>query len=160
MDRDILEQLYRQYYCAALLYALSLCGNQAEAEDLVADAFVKALISLDDSHPAFQFWLFRVLKHQWVDQVRREKRKLRTSPAALLSPEQLLLQDERRKLLWTCIQSLQQIDREVLTLHYFSGLSMREIGQMFGKSPGAVKTKLCRLRQQLKQEMEAQGYEV
>lgn len=160
MDRDILEQLYRQYYGAALLYALSLCGNQAEAEDLVADAFVKALISLDDSHPAFQFWLFRVLKHQWIDQVRREKRKPRTVPAALLSPEQFLLQDEQRRLLWICIQSLPQIDREILTLHYFSGLSTREIGQMFGKSPGAVKTKLCRLRQQLKQEMEAQGYEV
>jgi len=160
MDQDILEQLYRQYYGPALLYALSLCRDETLAEDLVADAFVKALVSLDNSHPAFQFWMFRVLKHQWADLVRRNKRTLPVPPAEQLSPEQLLLQDERKRLLWSCIQKLPQTDREVLTLHYFSGLSMAEIGQMFGKSPGAVKTKLCRLRQQLRQEMEAQGYEV
>ena len=160
MEQELLEELYRLHYQGALLYALTLCGNEDLAEDLVADAFVKALVSLDDSHPAFQFWLFRVLKHLWIDHLRRERRKPEIAATASSSPEQLLLRDERRKLLWNLIQKLPQTDREVLTLHYFSGLSMAEIGQMFGKSPGAVKTKRCRLRQQLKQEMEAQGYEV
>ena len=160
MEQDLLEELYRAHYRGALLYALTLCGNEALAEDLVADAFVKALVSLDDSHPAFQFWLFRVLKHLWIDQLRREKRQPEVTLRETATPEQSLLQDERRRLLWTAINKLPQTDREVLTLHYFSGLSLAEIGQMFGKSPGAVKTKLCRLWQQLKQEMEAQGYEV
>ena len=160
MEQTLLEELYRTHYRGALLYALALCGDEGMAEDLVADAFVKALVSLDNSHPAFQFWLFRVLKHLWIDQTRREVRKPSFSPAEPPTPEQIVLQSEHRQLLWDAIQKLPQTDREVLTLHYFSGLSMAEIGQMFGKSPGAVKTKLCRLRQQLKQEMEAQGYEV
>jgi len=159
MKPDLLEQLYRQYYGPALLYALSLCGSETLAEDLVADAFVRALEVLDDSHPAVSFWLFRVLQHLWIDHLRREQCKPEPAPAPQLTPEQLFLQNERQRLLWATIARLPQTDREVLTLHYFSGLSMAEIGQLFGKSPGAVKTKLCRLRQQIKTEMEAQGYE-
>ena len=37
MDEDLLEQLYRQYYSPALLYALSLCGDRNLAEDLTPD---------------------------------------------------------------------------------------------------------------------------
>ena len=160
MEQELLEELYRTHYRGALLYALTLCGDESLAEDLVADAFVKALVSLDHSHPAFQFWLFRVLKHLWIDHLRREMKTSSFSPVAPPTPEQIVLLDEGRKLLWNAIGTLSPADREILTLYYFSGLSMTEIGQMFGKSPGAVKTKLCRLRQQIKQEMEGQGYEI
>lgn len=160
MEQDILEQLYRQYYGAALLYALSLCGSEAQAEDLVADAFVTAFVSLDERHPAFQFWLFRVLKNLWVDQLRRSKRQPEFQPADLPTPEQLVLRDERRRMLWKAMGTLAPADRELVTLHYFSGLPIAQIAQMLGRTPGAVKTRLCRLRQQLKRKMEEQGYEV
>lgn len=42
---DILEELYQNYYDAAYAYTLSLCKNREDTEDLVADAFVKALFS-------------------------------------------------------------------------------------------------------------------
>ena len=38
MERDMLEQLYREHYRAAWLYVLSLCRDPTLAEDLVADA--------------------------------------------------------------------------------------------------------------------------
>ena len=45
MQPDILEELYQNYYDAAYAYTLSLCKNREDTEDLVADAFVKALFS-------------------------------------------------------------------------------------------------------------------
>ena len=60
MEKDLLERLYREYYQAVFLYCLSLCGDQQTAEDLAADAFVKAYLSLPDAIPSFQYWLFRV----------------------------------------------------------------------------------------------------
>ena len=53
MHSDILDELYRQYYGAALLYVLSLCRDRALAEELVHDAFVKAYLSLPDDAPSF-----------------------------------------------------------------------------------------------------------
>ena len=160
MEQKLLEELYQMHYREALLYALALCGDEILAEDLVSDAFVKALVSLDNSHPAFQYWLFRVLKNQWLDHLRREKRQPNFSPAILPTPEQIILQDERNQVLWQALNRLSSTDREVITLHYFSGLTIRQIAQMLGQTSGAVKTRLSRLRQRIKQEMEEQGYEI
>lgn len=159
MKQEILEQLYRQYYASALLYALSLCGQRETAEDLVADAFVKAYVSLDESHPAFSYWLLRVVKNLWLDQLRRQRRQPDWEPESTETPEQLVVLDERRQALWRAINCLSPTDRELLTLHYFSGLAIPQVAQLLHRTPGAVKTKLCRLRQNLKQELEEQGYE-
>lgn len=75
MHADALEALYRDHYRAALLYALSLCGDRDLAEDLVSDAFEAALLTLDDSHPSVRYWLLRVCRHLWLDELRRRKRR-------------------------------------------------------------------------------------
>ena len=72
MRGDTLEQLYTRYYRQALLYALSLCGgNAAVAEDLVQEAFCRALLSLPDQVGSFPGWLMRVLRNLSIDQLRR-----------------------------------------------------------------------------------------
>ena len=43
MDRDVLAQLYERYYQPALFYLLALCRDRHLAEDLVQEAFVRAL---------------------------------------------------------------------------------------------------------------------
>lgn len=73
MHSDILDELYRQYYGAALLYVLSLCRDRALAEELVHDAFVKAYLSLPDDAPSFPFWLMKVCRNLWYDHARRQK---------------------------------------------------------------------------------------
>ena len=53
MQPDILEELYQNYYDAAYAYTLSLCKNREDTEDLVADAFVKALFSYENETEHF-----------------------------------------------------------------------------------------------------------
>ena len=48
MRRDTLEELYRAHYRPALLYTLSLCGDPAQAEDIVSAAFETALLTLEE----------------------------------------------------------------------------------------------------------------
>ena len=47
--------LYRKYYNSTLLYCTALCGDIHLAQDLVADAFVKAYLALPGETPTFQF---------------------------------------------------------------------------------------------------------
>ena len=161
-EADILEMLYRRYYSAAYLYALSLCGDAHTAQDLVADAFVKAYWSLPGDAPSFRYWLFRVCRNLWIDQCR--KNAFTTGPEALdfipdpHTPESIFLQNEQKKALWAALNTLMPRDREIISLHYFSGLTLKEIASLTGQSHDALRQRMVRLRQKLRKELEAQGY--
>ena len=161
-ETEILEQLYRRYYSAAYLYCLSITGDAHIAQDLVSEAFVKAYLSLPNDVPSFRYWLFRVCKNLWIDYCR--KVRYLTGPEALEfipdphTPESIYLQNEQKKALWEALNTLSPTDREIITLHYFSGLPLTEIAALTGKSHDAIRQRMVRLRQKLKQEMEDKGY--
>ena len=162
METAILEQLYCRYYSCAYLYCLSLCGDGHTAQDLVSEAFVKAYLSLPREVPSFRYWLFRVCRNLWIDQCRHQQHT--SGPEALdfiqdpNTPESIYLQNEQRKVLWKALTTLSPADRELITLHYFSGLSLKEIAPLIGKSHDALRQRMVCLRSKLRQEMEAQGY--
>lgn len=162
-EKDILQMLYTRYYSAALLYTTALCADAELAQDIVAEAFVKAYISLPQEIPSFQFWLFRVCKNLWIDHLRKQPAQLSEEQLLTITdhqtPESRYLVNERYRCLWQAIGSLQSIDREIVTLHYFSGLPLQEVARLVGKSYPAVRQRLSRLRQILKQRMEEQGYD-
>ena len=162
-ENHILQTLYQRYYSTALLYTTALCGDTELAKDLVADAFVKAYIALPRQIPSFQFWLFRVCKNLWIDHVRRQPLLISEDQLLTLTdhqtPEIQYLQNERYRCLWNGIHSLAPVDREIVTLHYFSELPLQEVAQLVGMRYPAVRQRLSRLRRILKQRMEEQGYD-
>ena len=162
MEADILEKLYREHYSAAMLYCLALCGDEQLAQDLTADAFVKAYLSLPDRIPSFRWWLLRVCKNAWIDHLRRQKGSLGSEPLERFpapdTPESILLHRERSRVLWQAVKTLSPGDQELVVLHYFSGLSLKEIAQLLGVPYTAVRQRMVRLRQTLKGYMEERGY--
>ena len=163
MDADLLEDLYRKYYGPAVLYCLRLCGDRYLAQDLAADAFAKAYLSLSHEVPSFRYWLLRVCRNLWIDHLR--KGKWETSPEPLeyisqgISPETMFLRSEQQRFLWQCISELPPLDRELVTLFYFSGLPLREAAAILGKSYDATRQRMVRLKNELRQKMEELGYD-
>ena len=162
MDSDVLEQLYRKYYGAALLYCTALCGDDQLAQDLTSEAFVKAYLSLPNDVSSFRYWLMRVCRNLWIDHLRKHRRETSDEPLQYITdgitPETTYLRDERNRCLWKAIAELPPVDREMVTLHYFSGLSLLEVSQMIGKNYPSVRQRMVRVRQILKLKMEEQGY--
>jgi len=162
MDADILEALYREHYSAALLYCMALCGDDQLSQDLTADAFVKAYLSLPDRIPSFRWWLLRVCRNLWIDQLRRQKKELGSGPldraAAPGTPESTYITKERSQALWRALGTLPARDRELVTLHYFSGLTVLEASRLLGLPYTAARQRMVRLRQTIKRYMEEQGY--
>ena len=163
MHSDILDELYRQYYGAALLYVLSLCRDRALAEELVHDAFVKAYLSLPDDAPSFPFWLMKVCRNLWYDHARRRK-FLSNQPVPErineTTPETLLLQKEESAALWRGIAQLDTADRELLTLHYFAARPVAELAVLLSLTPTAARQRLHRARLKLRRILEEDGYEI
>lgn len=162
MDADLLEELYRKYYSAAVLYCTVLCGDEHLAQDIASDAFVKAYLSLPNDVPSFRYWLLRVCRNLWIDHLR--KRKWEVSPEPLqymtdgMTPETTYLRDERNRCLWRAISEIPPLDRELLTLHYISGLRLQEAAKLIGKSYNATRQRMVRLRQTLRIRLEEMGY--
>lgn len=163
MDTDILEELYRKYYGPAILYCLRLCGDRDLAQDLVADAFVKAYLSLPNKALSFRYWLLRVCRNLWIDHLRKKKWEASDEVLDYISngttPEITYLQSEQQRFLWKCISELSPLDRELVTLHYFSEISLQEAAAILGKSYDATRQRMVRLRQILRLKMEEQGYD-
>ena len=162
METDILEELYREHYSAAMLYCLALCGDEQLAQDLTAEAFIRAYLSLPDRIPSFRWWLLRVCKNLWTDHLRRQKRELGSDlldrAAAPDDPESRYLTRERSRVLWAALETLPAQDRELVTLHYFSGLTVLEASRLLGLPYTAARQRMVRLRQTIKRYMEEQGY--
>ena len=129
---------------------------------MVSEAFLKACLTLPEDIPSFRYWLLRVCRNLWYDHCRRQKWLSQDAIPDNLTdhrtPELTFLENERRIALWTAISELSVLDRELVTLHYFSGLPLTQIAQILGKNQAAVRQRMVRLRQKLKQRMEEQGY--
>lgn len=123
---------------------------------------MKAYLSLPDQTPSFQFWLFRVCRNLWIDHVRRNKHlSVYDLPEDLpdcSTPENRYLANERQLALWNAIRTLAPQDQELVALHYFSGMPLKEVAQFLGVSYPAVRQRMVRLRAILKQRLEEQGY--
>ena len=161
-EKEILEALYRRHYSAAYLYSLSLCGDSHTAQDFVADAFVKAYLSLPEDVPSFRYWLLRVCKNLWLDHCRRQSRLAVADALEHIpdhrTPEVIHLENEQKQALWRCLDALPPNDREIIILHYFSGLPLKEIAPLMGLGYDTVRQRIARLRNKLRQELEEQGY--
>ena len=119
---------------------------------------MKAYLSLPNETPSFRYWLLRVCKNLWLDHCRRAKKLVSAEEMPHMAdhrtPESQYLANERQRLLWRAIGDLPPLDRELVSLHYFSGLSLKEIASIMGKSHDAVRQRMVRLRAALKKRME------
>ena len=159
MKPDIIDELFSKHYNEALLYTVSLCWNRTVAEDIVSDAFFKALTLSDDSIRDFKPWLLTVCRNEFISLCRKNSRMTggdipEDLPDSREEVIETVIRKEEYRSLYRAIELLPGSQQEVLTLFYFSGLPVRNISEITGKSEANVKVLLCRAREKLKKIME------
>lgn len=159
MKSDIIDQLFSEYYNDALLYTLSICHNKTVAEDIVSNAFFKALSMADDTIKNFKPWLLTVCRNEFISLCRRDKRFTGDEIPEDMADDReemvdnIIRKDEYRAL-YHAIKLLPTVQNEAIMLFYFSGLSVREISDIIGKSEVNTKVLLHRARENLRKIME------
>ncbi|MEO0751692.1 MAG: RNA polymerase sigma factor [Pseudomonadota bacterium] len=135
-------------------FALSLSGNQADADDLVQSACVKALKNEAQfrSGTRMDSWMYRIIQTLWIDDRRRAKtRGASVDPdAAGLSdggrgarlPEDRIMLDKAR----VAMAGLTEDQRTVLSLVAIEGLSYKETADVLDLPIGTVMSRLSRAR--------------
>jgi len=142
----IVADLYATEREALLRYAGSLTRNTSRAEDLVQDAFVRAMSNLellaDLTEGQRRGWLCRVVKNRFIDQVRRARRwepihaELERSANVTSDP---VLADVR---LWELLDSVPPRYRDVLHDRFVLGMTSNEIGERLGIPAATVRSRL------------------
>ena len=164
MNTQLLNQLYQRYYREIYLYLLSLSKNRTTAEDLLQETFLKAILSLPDSHGNTRAWLYMVVRNLYFNQRKQEQHLTLTDESEALSAEDDLLEqiisDEKRKLLYLGLSRLEERKREVLQMQYFGGLSQKEIAAVLHLTPEHVRVLAYRARKELRNWMEENGYDI
>jgi len=153
MKNDELERAYTLYYRHLFLYAFSLTHCKEDAEDLVANAFVKAALSYQFG--SLKSWLYTVLKNEYFNVVKKKKRWLDESQIHvewIEDPKDIVrefISDERKRWLYDQIYQLPDKEREVLLLSVQAELDDKRIAAMTGLSAENVRVIKHRVKKKL-----------
>lgn len=158
MDKKILKQLYETFSREVYLYLYSLCHNHALAEDLMQETFLKAMLTLSESHGNMRAWLYMVARNLFLNHAKRTSRQLSYLETEPVSEDISLLdyiwENEKKRYLYLAMNQLDIKKREVLILQYFGGLSQKEIAAALHLTPENVRILAYRARCELKKYME------
>jgi RNA polymerase sigma-70 factor (ECF subfamily) len=161
------EALYALYGEKLRRHLRRRVGDEGMAEDLVQEVFLRLWCRADQwrGEGSLQAWLFRVatnlaLNHNRACERRREQRLAQEADeesrtpgwlidAAALGPDAALEQEERRRLLRGCIETLSEEKREVLRLVYDAEMELRQVAAELEIPEGTVKSRLYHARRAL-----------
>ncbi|TDW26420.1 RNA polymerase sigma-70 factor (ECF subfamily) [Breznakia blatticola] len=155
MENRWLEILYHTYHQRLYLFALSLAKDEASAEDLVSETFIKLGVSNLKSEKEIEAWLFRVLKNQFIDTYRKNHRILDEGQYQvewLVDPydaTKKYIKDEQKRWLYRKIYTLSDKERNVMLLSLVSQLDDVEIAQLLKISLDHIRSIRYRVKQKL-----------
>ena len=179
-EPDAFAYLFEHYSDKIYRLAISMLKQEAAAEGVVQDTFLRLIERLDQFEERSQLgtWLYRIAYNLTVDRLRKRKPELElgdepedgrlTAPVNLVDwqqwPENLLADAEVTAALDDAIAALPEKFRIVFILREVEGLSTQETAEITSLSPSATKVRLHRarlfLREHLTQSLFAVGTEI
>jgi RNA polymerase sigma factor (sigma-70 family) len=163
---DVYEVLVNQHEAMLVAYLLGLVRDPVLAEDLAQEAFVIGFRKLPtlEKKECFPAWLRTIARNLAFQQMRRRHREIPTDRAVIEGMEDVFhpfdqiesdaCWAERVRILEICYQQLPDKMREVCRLHYFEDHSTPQITQILQVGLDAVKKRLERSREAIRECME------
>ncbi|WP_269584928.1 RNA polymerase sigma factor [Roseibium sp. Sym1] len=144
-------------------FALRLCRNADQADDLVQATCERAIRSLDQFDPATRLdsWMFRILQNLYFNTVRDTANRARLFDLAMLDFEESYdgakaaassLELQRVQVF---IGELEEDSRDVLLKIAVEGRSYKDVAEELGVPIGTVTSRLARARLKLREWLEA-----
>lgn len=170
-DETAFKTIVEQWQNMVYNTILGIVQNEADAEDLTQDVFIKVFenISSFKGESKFSTWLYRIATTKALDFLRSKKRKKRFGfIKSLIAPgqeEESGLADfhhpgikmdnkERATALFKAISKLPENQKAAFTLHKLEGLSYQEISEVLHSSVSAVESLMSRAKANLRKELE------
>lgn len=166
MKKEILNdlgQIYLKFAEPLYYYLLKMTGSHYVAEELVQETFYRATLSLDlYEEEQIKSWLFKVARHAYLDEWRKNKRwkwvpfyNHMSNSAEMISPDGLpeknMIHKETKKDVIDVISLLPENYRTIIYLREYKQFSYEELSETMELSLNQVKVTLHRARERFKQ---------
>jgi RNA polymerase sigma-70 factor (ECF subfamily) len=145
------DRLYSLYADKLYRFLLFRVGDEALAEDLMAEAFVRVLDKIGSfrgkSVAAFSAWLYRIARNLAADHHRRQAKRELVSIEKIPfvtgqadNPVAQMENQQARRQLYEAIAYLTPDQQQVVLFKFFEGMSNAQAAAVLGKTEGAVKS--------------------
>jgi RNA polymerase sigma-70 factor (ECF subfamily) len=169
-DTSLFEILMRRYNQRLFRVARSILADDAEAEDVMQDAYVRAFRDLASfrGEARFSTWLTRIACHEALARARKRRRLVPITgdgppepPAETRGPERELENRELQAVLREAVEVLPDPLRAVFCLREIEGLSTEETAEALGLTVENVRVRLHRAKRGLRETLDQRiGQEV
>lgn len=133
MDRLLIRRLYEDFGPALVLYARSLLGDGAAAEDVVQQVFVKLLEGRVPAPTEPKPYLYRAVRNAALN-ARRDEGRRRPWPEQEPAFEAAPGREDEREELEKALEGLPQEQRETVVMKVWGGMTFEEIAALAGVS--------------------------
>jgi RNA polymerase sigma-70 factor (ECF subfamily) len=174
-DSAALEVLYDRYASRVLGISLKIVGDQALAEDILQETFWRvwqSAATYQSQLGAFTGWLFRIARNLSIDVYRRRSARPQVFMSAngsdpildempdpdmdVAEQAQSILQNRQLR---KALDSLPGVQRQVIEMAYFYGMTRQEIAEATGEALGTVHTRARLALQKLRGELGRDEFE-
>jgi RNA polymerase sigma-70 factor (ECF subfamily) len=163
-DKHAFGVLYERHVKNVYGFIYAKTQNQHDAEDLTARVFQRALSHIgtyQERGVPFGAWLIRIARNL-VANFHRDRSRRKVVPLEEYvtgirteEPEATTIQEEEKELLLEAVKRLPEERQELIILKIVNKLSNQEIGEIMGRSEGAIKSLFHRTLQALREELVA-----
>lgn len=128
------------------------CGDSLLADDVAQESYIKAYLSCDSfSNPEkFNAWIYKIGYHTFISHKRGEHLTLGYDEAKEVTSHDRADSSFSYQDLYEALNELSVKERTSILLYYMQGYSIKEISEIQGTSPEAVKQHLSRGRNHLR----------
>ena len=168
-DKEAYGALVVRHSQTVFRVAYRITGNEADAEDVVQEAFLRGYRKLEgfESRANFSTWIYRIAVHCALDKIKRRKGDETSRVAEATDPEQdqvqvadeaagqerLLLSGEIRSVQMEALNSLSPTERTAFVMRHMEDATTAEIGAALGIDPNAAKQAVFRAVQKMRRRL-------
>jgi RNA polymerase sigma-70 factor (ECF subfamily) len=165
-NEDAIETFVREYEAGVFRLALSILGDEAEANEVTQETFLSALRALPSyqEKKSLKAWLYTIALNHSRSHLRKRKilERLHSTLTGIFhleaekqdSPEEAVIQNEKEAMLWRSLNQLDERHRIVVVLRYFHELPIAEISEILSVNEGTVHSRLHNAREKLRDALE------
>ena len=153
-------RVYERHRDTIFRFSYRLSGSVEAAEDITHDCFLSLINKPYNFQPdrgSLRTYLLSAARNLWLKWLRSSGRELALDEfaedqfiTADREPLRQLLDDELSVIVQEAVSSLPPLQREALVLFEYEGLALNEIANLVGTDVGAVKSRLHRARERLR----------
>ncbi|MDD3222357.1 MAG: sigma-70 family RNA polymerase sigma factor [Clostridia bacterium] len=168
-NQEAIAELYNRTYNNVYFTVKSMIKDEDTVMDILQDTYLKAFASLGQLQDAAKFraWIKRIAHNRTIDYLRKAKpvmfSQMSTDSEDVVEfeddnaanlPEVVIDRKETARLMKEIMDVLPAEQRVVIAMHYYEGLSVKEIAETLGVTEGTIKSRLNYGRKKIETQVE------